>query len=91
MLDEWHKGNNLTRLKIGNTVLSRRLPFPKFPPRQIALFMELQEMLWLRDRRWSDLSSDGHLQHLQCPLLGDFLGGGARVLALAHHTELLHI
>ena len=53
--------------------------------------MELQEMLRLRYRRWPDLSGDGHLWHLQRPLLDDFLAGGARVLALAHHTELLQI
>ena len=88
MLYERHKDNNLTRLKIGNTVLSRRLPFPKFLLWQIALFMELQEMLWLRDWRWIDLSSNGHFWHLQCPLLGDFLGGSARVLALTHQAEL---
>ena len=88
MLDERHKENNLTRLKIGNTVLSRCLPFPKVLLRQIVLFMELQEMLRLRDRRRPDLSSGGHLWHLQRPLLGDFLGGGARVLALTHQAEL---
>ena len=51
MLDERHKKNNLTWLKVGNTVLSRCLPFPMFLLRQIALFMELQEMLRLRYRR----------------------------------------
>ena len=88
MLDERHKENNLTRLKIGNTVLSRHLPFPKFLLWEIALFMELQEMLRLHDRRWIDLSSGGHLWHLQRPLLGNLLGGSTQVLALTHQTEL---
>ena len=89
MLDEWHKENNLTCLKVGNTVLSRRPPFFKVLLRQIALFMELQEMLRLCDRCWPDLSSDGHLRHLQHPVLDDFLGGDARVLTLTHQAELL--
>jgi len=88
MLDEKLKENNLPQLKIENTVLSRRLPFPKFLLRQIALFMELQEMFWLHDRHWPDLSSGGHLWHLQRPLLSDFLGCGTRVLALTHQAEL---
>ena len=51
MLDERHKENNLTQLNIGNTVLYMRLPFPKFLLWQIALFVELPEMLWHRGRR----------------------------------------
>ena len=50
--------------------------------------MELQEMFWLHDRHWPDLSSGGHLWHLQRPLLSDFLGCGTRVLALTHQAEL---
>ena len=64
MLDERHKENNLTWLKIGNTVLSRRFPFTKLLVQQIALIVEFLEVLWLRAWCRLDLGGSGHLRHL---------------------------
>ena len=61
MLYEWHKENDLTWLKVWNAVFSRRLPFTKILVRQIALLVELLEVLWLHARRWPDLGGGGHL------------------------------
>ena len=82
MPDERHKEHNLPWLKIGNTVLTRCFPFTKLLIWQIALLAEFLEVLWLRAWRRSDLGADGHLWHLQRPLLDSLLGSGARVLAL---------
>jgi len=64
MLDERHKENNLTRLNIGNTVLSRRFPFTKLLVQQIALVVEFLEVLWLHARRRLDLGGGSHLWYL---------------------------
>ena len=45
-------------------------------------------MLRLRAWRRPDLGGNGHLRHLQRPLLSDFLGGDARVLTLTHQAKL---
>jgi len=45
MLDEWHKENNLTWLKVWNVVFSRRIPFPKLLVWRIPLLIELLEVL----------------------------------------------
>ena len=90
MLDERNKENNLTRLKIGNAVLTRRLPFPQLLVRQIALIAKLLKVLRVRAWRRPDLGGGGHLWHLQCPLLGNLLGGGTQVLALTHQAELFY-
>ena len=88
MLDEWNKEHNFTRLKIGNAVLTRHLPFPQLLVREIALIAELLKVFRLCAWRWPDLGSSGHLRHLQRPLLGNLLSGGTRVLTLTHQTEL---
>ena len=89
MLDEQNKEHNFTWLKIGNAVLTRRLPFPQLLVGQIALIAELLKVLRLRAWCRPDLGSGGHLWHLQCPLLSNLLGSGAWVLALTHQAELL--
>ena len=88
MLDERNKENNLTRLKIGNAVLTRRLPFPQLLVGEIALIAELLKVLRLRAWRRPDLGGSGHLRHLQRPLLGNLLGGGAWVLVITHQAKL---
>ena len=88
MLDERNKEQNFTRLKIGNAVLTRHLPFPLLLVGEIALIVKLLKVLRLHAWHWPDLGGGSHLQHLQRPLLGNLLGGGARVLALTHQVEL---
>ena len=88
MLDERNKEHNFTRLKIGNAVLTGRLPFPQLLVGQIALIVELLKVLRLRAWRRPDLGGNGHLRHLQRPLLGNLLGGDARVLVLTNQAEL---
>ena len=63
MMDERHKENNLTWLKVWNTVLSRRPPFAKLLVRQVALVVELLEVLRLRVRRQPDLGGGNHHWH----------------------------
>ena len=88
MLDEWNKEHNFTRLKIGNVVFTRRLPFPQLLVEEVALITKLLKVLRLCAWRWPDLGGGGHLRHLQRPLLSNLLGGSAQVLALTHQAEL---
>ena len=90
MLDDQNKEHNFTWLKIGNAVLTRRLPFPHLLVRQIVLIMELLKVLRLRAWRQPDLGDGGHLRHLQRPLLGNLLSDGAWVLALTHQAKLFY-
>ena len=91
MLDEGNKNHNFANFEIGDAVLTGCFPLPQLLIRQVALVVESLEMSRLRDGGRPDLSSDGHLWHIQRPLLGDFLGGGARVLTLTHQVEPLQI
>ena len=72
--------------KIGNAVLTRRLPFPQLLVWQIALITEPLKVLRLRAWHRLDLGGGGHLWHLQRPLLGNLLGGGAQILAFTHQA-----
>ena len=63
MLYERHKENDLTWLKVCNTVFSRHLPFFEFLVQQIALLTEFLKVLWLHAQRRPDLGGSDHLRH----------------------------
>lgn len=82
MLNKRHEQNNLTRLQVGDAVLSRRLPFSQLLLWQVSLIVKLMEVPRLHAWCRPDLGGGGHLRNLLAPaplsfLPGSLLGGAA--------------